>query len=396
MKGASTFLLVTVFLDVLGTAIFTPLLAYIVRLYATTALTISMMTVVYAAAQFASAPVLGRLSDRYGRRPVLLVSVLGSAVGYYLFGIGGALWILFLSRLIDGATGGNVSTAQACLADLTPPNKRARAFALMGAVFSLGFTLGPAVGGVLGQVSVVLPAFGAGTLSLLSVAFGYFALPETLPTVSRHSERLQWSDLNPIRPTLDMAKVPGLGVLILATFIFNFVYGAMASNFSFYTMERFGAEPLQNAMIFTLVGSVGAATQLAGVPTLVPRLGERSLALLGLVIQICGFLGVVFARSMRLLYPVSALLGIGNGLMRPSLTALISNSVSPLEQGHVAGVTASITSLTYVLGPLWAGISYDRIMPTAPYWTGALLLGATLLLLARSETMAQGPQEDLR
>jgi multidrug resistance protein len=184
-RGGLVFVLATAFLDMLGAAILIPVLTYIVRLYNTDALVVGLLSVVYSAAQFGAAPILGWLSDRYGRRPVLLLSVLGSALGYFLFGIGGALWVLFLSRLIDGITGGNISTAQAYIADVTPPQDRAKNFALMGAVFSLGFVLGPAIGGVLGQFNVILPALAAGTLSLLSVIFGYFMLPESLPKERR-------------------------------------------------------------------------------------------------------------------------------------------------------------------------------------------------------------------
>ena len=386
--GALVFIFATVFLDLLGMGMLIPVLAYIVRLYNTDALTVGLLTVIYSAAQFAAAPILGWLSDRYGRRPVLLLSVLGSAIGYFIFGLGGALWVLFLSRLIDGITGGNISTAQAYIADVTPPQHRAKNFALMGAVFGLGFILGPAIGGALGQFSVTLPAFAAGTLSLLSVIFGYFMLPESLPKQKRASAPFTWSAVNPIRAITDMAKLPNLGVLLLATFVFNFVYGGMATNFSVYTIEKFGAQPLENAAVFTLVGAIGVIVQAGVVPRLVGRFGEQQLALSGLALQVLGFLGIVIAPAFWALYPITALIGAGNALMRPTLTALISNSVSFREQGKVAGVTASLTSLTYVFGPLWAGVTYDYVRPSAPYWTGSILLALTWLVLARLKRAA--------
>ena len=382
-RGGLAFVLTTIFLDMLGAAILLPVLPYIVRLYNTDALTVALLAVVYSVAQFSAAPILGWLSDRSGRRPVLLLSVLGSALGYYLFGIGGALWVLFLSRLIDGITGGNISTAQAYIADVTPPQDRAKNFALMGAVFSLGFILGPAIGGVLGQFNVILPAFTAGTLSLLSVIFGYFLLPESLTKEKRATTPFNWSSINPVAAILEMAARPNLGVLLFATFVFNFVYGAMASNFSVYTIEKFGALPFENASVFTLVGAIGFIIQAGVVQRLVPRFGEKKLALSGLVMQVLGFLGIGVAPAFWLLYPISTLIGAGNAFMRPTLTALIANGVPFREQGKVAGVTASLTSLTYVLGPLWAGVSYDYVMPSAPYWTGALMLALTWLLVAR-------------
>jgi DHA1 family tetracycline resistance protein-like MFS transporter len=387
--GALAFIFTTIFLDMLGAAMLIPVLAYIVRLYNTDALTVGLLSVIYSAAQFAAAPILGWLSDRSGRRPVLLLSVLGSAIGYFIFGLGGALWVLFLSRLIDGITGGNIATTQAYIADVTPPQERAKNFALMGAVFGLGFILGPAIGGALGQFSVTLPAFAAGTLSLLSVIFGSFMLPESLPKAKRASAPFSWSAVNPIRAITDMAKLPNLGVLLLATFVFNFVYGGMATNFSVYTIEKFGAQPLENAAVFTLVGSIGVIMQAGVVPRLVPRFGEQKVALSGLALQVLGFLGIVVAPTFWALYPITALIGAGNALMRPTLTALISNSVSFREQGKVAGVTSSLSSLTYVFGPLWAGVTYDYVVPSAPYWTGAILLALTWLLLARLKRAAQ-------
>jgi DHA1 family tetracycline resistance protein-like MFS transporter len=388
--GALAFIFATVFLDLLGAAMLIPVLPYIVRLYNTDALTVGLLSVIYSAAQFAAAPILGWLSDRSGRRPVLLLSVLGSAIGYYIFGLGGALWVLFLSRLIDGVSGGNISTAQAYIADVTPPRSRARNFALMGAVFGLGFIVGPAIGGALAQFSVTLPAFAAGTLSLLSLIFGYFLLPESLPKAKRASAPFTWSAVNPIRAISDMAKLPSLGVLLLATFVFNFVYGGMATNFSVYTIETFGAQPLENAAVFTLVGTIGVIVQAGVVPRLVSRFGEQKLALSGLALQVLGFLGIVVAPAFWALYPITVLIGAGNALMRPTLTALISNSVSLREQGKVAGVTASLSSLTYVFGPLWAGVTYDYVMPSAPYWTGAILLALTWLLLVHVKRTAQG------
>src|SRR5262249_19603610 len=158
--------------------------------------------------------------------------------------------------------------------------------------------------------------------------------------------------------------------------MFNFVYGAMASNFALYTIDRFAAQPAQNALIFMIVGLVGATTQILGVRYLAPRFGEKRLVLFGLLSQIAGFVWIAVAPSFRLLYPASALVGLGNAFMRPSITALMSNEVPLREQGRIAGVMASVMSLTYVLGPLWAGVAYDHITPAAPYWSGALLLAA--------------------
>lgn len=301
-----------------------------------------------------------------------------------MFGIGGALWILIVSRILDGLTGGNVSTAQALIADLTPARERAAAFATLGALFSLGFILGPIIGGALGQLSVVLPAYAAGAASLLSVTMGYFLLPESLHMGDRSPAPLTWRDLDPFRPILSFARLPGMASLLGATFVFNLVYGCLASNFAVYTIDRFHAKPVQNALIFTTVGAAGAATQVIGVRPLASRIGEKRLALSGLLVQIVGLLGILVAPAFVWLYGATGLIGIGNGLMRPALTALMSNPLPLRAQGRIAGVSLSLMSLAYVVGPLWAGLSYDHIGPSTPYWSGALLLLVTWAMLSRS------------
>src|SRR5512140_1798581 len=167
-------------MDIVGITVLSPVAPYIVRRYSSEALMVSMITVLYAAAQFFAAPFLGKLGDRYGRRPVLLFSLLGQGIGYLIFGIGGALWILFLSRLIGGITGGNLSTATAYIADVSRPEERAKNFTLIGMAWGLGLILGPGLGGVLGQISLQAPAFTAAALSFLNVVLGIYLLPESL------------------------------------------------------------------------------------------------------------------------------------------------------------------------------------------------------------------------
>jgi MFS transporter, DHA1 family, tetracycline resistance protein len=195
-------------MDIVGMSIIFPVAPYIVQRYSNDALMVTMLIVIYAAAQFFAAPALGKISDRVGRRPVLLVSVFGSAIGYFVFGIGGALWILFLSRLIDGITGGNISTASAYIIDVSKPEERTKNFTLLGIAYGIGFILGPALGGVLGQWSLNAPVYLAGLIFLVSTALIYFLLPESLPVEGRAKNRLRLNDFNPFRKwrsSLDLA-----------------------------------------------------------------------------------------------------------------------------------------------------------------------------------------------
>lgn len=382
-RAALVFILVTFFLDLLGATILGPVQVYIIRQYSSKALVIGSLSVVFAGAQFVAAPILGRLSDRHGRRPLLLICILGSAIGGYTFGIGGALWVFFLSRLVDGLTGGNLSIAQAYVADVTPPQERARNFGLIGAMFGLAFILGPALGGVLGQASAVLPAFVSGTLSLLSLTFALFALPESLPRERCAGGRFQWQEVNPFAVMADVIRLSNLGALLLALFGFNLAFNAMTNNVPLYLIDKFGARPLDSAGLFVTVGVVHIVVQGGIVGRLVPRLGEKRVALIGLVVQVFGYLGVAWSPSLWAVYPVTVLITTGIALAMPSLNALVTNSVPSDAQGQVAGVSAAVVGVTSVLGPLWAGVAYDCVMPSAPYWTGALLLALVCLPLAR-------------
>src|SRR5262245_2342823 len=186
-KAALNLIFCILLLDVVGISILYPVAPYIVRRYSSDALMLTVLTAIYAAAQFFAAPVLGKLGDRYGRRPVLLVSLFGSAIGYVLFGVGGALWVLLLARLIDGITAGNQSTAAAYIADVSPPEARAKNFALIGMAWGLGLILGPALGATLGQINLAAPAFAAAMLAFVSLLLGIVLLPESLPDEARET-----------------------------------------------------------------------------------------------------------------------------------------------------------------------------------------------------------------
>lgn len=380
-KATLAFIFAVVFLDLLGVNLIVPVQAYIVRQYNTDALTVGMLTIVYSAAQFVAAPILGLISDRVGRRPVILICLFGSAIGYFIFGIGGALWILFLSRLVDGFTGGNLSVATAYIADVTPPERRAQNFAVMGAAFGLGFMLGPAIGGPLGNINLALPAFVAGGLSLVAMVIGYFLLPESLTRKARTASRGERS--NPFSALTDMFRKPGLGLLLAALFIFLFAFAGMTTNIAVFLIEKFDVQPFQFALVFVLAGIVNIVVQGGLIRGLVPKFGEKRLAVVGLAVLTVSWLGIVNVPTMRMVYVLAAISSIGSALAMPTLNAMASNQVDPHQQGKLAGVSASLGSLANVIGPLWAGVVYDFIAPSAPYWSSALFLLAALALVRR-------------
>lgn len=387
--GALGFIFSVILLDVMGLAILMPIQAYIVRQYSDEALMVAMIPGLYAAAQFFAAPLLGKLSDRYGRRPVLLISILGSALGYFLFGVGGALWVLFLARIIDGFTAGNASTAAAYVADVTPPQERAKNFGFLGMAFGLGFVLGPTLGGLLSQISLNAPVYAAGILSLLGAVIGFFILPESLSPEKRETKPLRLADLNPVASILEMLRRPTVGGLLIAQCLFFFVFNGNNNILPVFLIDRFTAQPWQVAMLFAVGGIVMAIIQGALVGPLVKHFSEKPLAANSLVLQALAAIGVVTVPALWLLYPVTVLNHIGAGLVWPTFGALLANSVSAGEQGRVSGVSTALGSLMGIFGPLWAGTAYDHLAPAAPFWIGAIIFVLAGFLLTRIKIRAQ-------
>jgi multidrug resistance protein len=387
-KAALGFIFSVVLLDVMGLGLLMPIQAYIVRQYSQEAIMVSMIPVLYAVAQFFAAPLLGKLSDRLGRRPVILYSITASAFGYFLFGIGGALWVLFLSRIIDGFGAGSASTAGAYVADVTPPRERAKNYGFLGMAFGLGFILGPVLGGLLSQISLNAPVYAAGILSLLAAIVGFFILPESLPKEKRETNPLRLADLNPFASIFDMLRRPTVGGLLLTQCLFFFVFNGNNNMLPVFMIEKFTAQPWQVAALFATGGIVMAVMQGALVGPLVKRFREKPLTVNSFVLQAVATVGVVIAPAFWMLFPVMVLNSIGTGLVWPTLGAMLANSVSSEEQGRMSGVSTALGSLMSIFGPLWAGTAYDRIAPVAPFWIGALIFVLAGLVLTRVKVRA--------
>lgn len=390
-RRALTLIFLTVFLDLLGVGILMPVSPFIVRQYHNDALTVGLLALSFSAAQFFASPIMGALGDRYGRRPVLIFSLLGTAFGYFLFGWATTLWLLFLSRFIDGVTGGNISTAQAYIADVSAPEDRAKNFGLIGAAFGLGFIVGPALGGILSKISLTAPAFAAGILSLLTVVAMYFFLPESLPEEHRRHEPIHWRDLNPIRQITASINRPGLGSIFLAWFLLNFAMSGLQTNFAVFSFDRFAMGPEANAAIFAVIGTMGAFTQGFLLRRIAGKTDGVHLVLVGAALSAIGFFGIAWTPTAWGLYPACISIALGVGLASPSLTGLLSKRVSMKEQGSILGVSQALASFTRALGPVWAGALYDRVGAGSPYWTGALWLLAALVAVSRTSREASTP-----
>jgi MFS transporter, DHA1 family, tetracycline resistance protein len=370
-------------MDIIGLTILYPVTPFIVGRYSGDALMVTMMTAIYAAAQFFAAPLLGKFGDRYGRRPVLLMSVAGSAVGYVIFGLGGTLWILFVSRLIDGITAGNMSTASAYIADVSLPEERAKNFSLIGIAWGIGLILGPALGSIAGQISLEAPAFIAAGLSAIGWLLAFFLLPESLPQEQRETAPIRLNDLNPFAAISVMARKPGLGGLLLVLCLFNFAFNSINSTQTLFIIDKFDAQSSQVGLLLVLIGIAVVGVQVTLIQRVVPRYGEKTVAIASLLGMAIGYTTTFFAPILGLVIVLAVVSNAVSAFTFPTLTTLTANGVAPRELGALMGVTTALGSLMSVAGPLWGGAVYDHVMLGSPYWIGAILFVLAAFLLMR-------------
>ncbi len=380
-RSPLVFIFITVFVDLLGYGMMVPLLPFFVQRQAGGAAAAGLLGSLYASMQLFSGPVLGALSDRFGRRPVLLACLLGTSGAYLLTGLADSLSLLFLAIALDGLTGGNLTTAYAYIADVTGPDERARGLGLVGAAFGLGLMAGPALGGLLSGFGLSVPAFTAAAIALGNVLFGVFVLPESLPPERRTSTPPRQL-LNPFGQLWGLVRVPSIQRLLAGLFALNLAFAGLQNNFPLFSQARFGWDAPRNGVFFAFVGVCAVLIQGVLFGRLQPRFGERALARVGLLCMAAGLAGLALAPQDWLLYPSVAVVALGTGTSIPSLTALVSGRMPANEQGRLMGGTQTLLSLTTILGPTLAGLAFERVGVTAPYWLGSALALAALALAA--------------
>jgi DHA1 family tetracycline resistance protein-like MFS transporter len=390
----------TVFIDLVGFGIVIPVLPFYAEgtIFNATPRTVGFLFASYSIMQLIFAPILGRLSDKHGRRPVLFLSIIGTGIGFLFLGFAKTLWMLFVGRILDGITGGNISTAQAYIADVTTKENRAKGMGLLGAAFGLGFIFGPAIGGILSQWGIHVPFFFAAGLCFANSILLYFTLPETV--TKDHPARQSAARGRGFGQLLESLKDPKLGFVLVIYFLFIVAFSIMTTSFSLYTMFRFGYDAQHNGYLFAYVGIIAVVIQGGLIGKLVKRFGELPLVIVGAFCFAISLFAIPFvgpaAGGLFALLIGGGVFSLGNSLATPALTSLASKSVGPAEQGTVLGVTQSVASLARAVGPSLAAVLINssaahqgadgvpHLMSDyslfVTFWTGAVIMFVAFLL----------------
>jgi len=386
----------TIFLDLLGFGLVIPLLPFFATELGATGFQVGVVMTAYSGMQFLFAPMWGRLSDRIGRRPVLLISIAGNVAAMLLFAFSTNLVVFFLARAFAGMSNANIGTAQAYIADITPPEERTKGMGLIGAAFGLGFVLGPAVGGVLASHSHAAPALVAAGLSLLNLVLAWFNLPESLPPEAREAaKQRRGSRLQAFKASLSHPYLP---YLFLVFFLVTVGFSQLETTFALFTAKRFHWDERANGYLFGFIGIVLALVQGGIVHPLRKRISEATMLLAGTAGLTLGLLLLPFARTPAALVAACAVLAVGNGLTSPALSSLVSKQAPAHAQGRVLGVNQSMGSIARVLGPLIGGAAFQYGGDEAPFLAAtAILVGAVVIAarIFRQRDSAQVPAAEV-
>lgn len=372
------FIIFTAVLTSIGFGIIVPVAPFLVSRYVSdpnqAGIVLGWLTSIFAVCQFLSAPALGALSDKYGRRGVLLICILGSAIGYLLLGIGGALWVLLLGRIIDGITGANISVTMAFITDVTPPGQRGKFFGMIGAIMGIGFIVGPAIGGVLARFGIEFPFYAAAALTLVNVVYGFFFMPESLAKENR--SQLKLAAINPFSALANVLSVAQLRWLLIAAFLFTIPFASLSVNISLLAKDQLGWDATGIGVIFASIGITDIIVQGVLLQLLLRKLGESTVAILGLGLEIVGYgvmASVAWLASPVLIFTATILLAMGDGLLGPSFNGLLSRAAGADAQGRVQGGSQSVQALAQIVGPSLGGLLYANSGHASPFLIGGVI-----------------------
>ncbi|MFM2360208.1 MAG: hypothetical protein RLY16_2201 [Bacteroidota bacterium] len=388
------FIFITLLIDVIGFGVIIPvtptLIKELVQIDITKASQYgSILTFSYAFMQFLMAPFLGSLSDKFGRRPILLFSLFGFGIDYLLMALAPGFGWLVLGRLISGITGASITTAFAYIADVSTPQNRAKNFGMVGAAFGLGFVIGPVLGGLLGKFGARIPFYAAATLALLNWLYGYFVLPESLKPENRRA--FDWKRSNPLSSLLRLRKYPSLGTLVIAIVFVYLASHAVQSNWNYFTMHRFQWDEGMVGLSLGMVGLMVAIVQGGLIRVINPRLGNEKSIYIGMIFYTVGMFlfGLANAGWMMFVFLVPYCMG---GIAQPALQSVMAGQVPANEQGELQGALASLMSACAIIGPLlmnnlffyFTQPSAPIQLPGAPFFLGAIFLAISTVLAYKS------------
>jgi DHA1 family tetracycline resistance protein-like MFS transporter len=365
----------TIFVNLVGFGIIIPLLPFYAETFGASPLVVGLLFAVFSLCQLAAAPALGDLSDRYGRRPILIFSLAGTVVSFVMLAMAHSITMLFLARIVDGLSGGNISTARAYVADITAPKDRSRAYGLIGAAFGLGFIFGPALSGVLAQVSYTAPIWAAAAVTLVATVMAWLWLPETV-------HRARAGTGNPFSYLPALLRRALVRRVLVIDFVYWFAFSVFQTTFALFAARRFGFDAPKTGYFFAAFGVLGVIVQGGFIRPVVRRLGDKPTFILGLGFGIVGLLAAAFSTTVTMFAISMVPLALGIGFGHPTMSSLVSLVGSGDEQGRVQGAASAIESLGRTMGPVWGNASLERLGDSTPYVSAAACLLLTLLITA--------------
>lgn len=389
-QAAIGFIFITLLIDIIGWGIIIPVIPSLIKELihgdiSEAAKYGGWLTFSYAITQFIFAPIIGNLSDKYGRRPVLLMSLFGFSLDYLLLAFSPTIIWLFVGRVLAGITGASITTASAYIADISTSENRAKNFGMIGAAFGLGFIIGPVIGGLLGQYGARVPFYAAAILCMLNFLYGYFILPESLSKENRRT--FEWKRSNPVGAFLHLKKYPNLIGLIIAIFILYVGSHAVQSNWSFFTMYRFNWDEKMVGISLGVIGLLVGIVQGGLIRWINPKIGNVKSIYFGLMLYTLGMFLFAFATESWMMFAFLVPYCLG-GISGPALQAVVSENVSPSEQGEIQGTLTSLMSASSIIGPpMMSSVFYffthedaPIIFPGAPFVLGGILMFVSTIL----------------
>jgi len=364
----------TIFVNLVGFGIIVPLLPFYAETFGASPLVVGMLFAVFSLCQLIAAPILGDLSDRYGRRPILIVSLIGTVISFVMLALAHSITMLFVARIVDGLSGGNISTARAYVADVTEPKDRSRAFGLIGAAFGLGFIFGPAISALLAPISYTAPIWAAAGITLVATGMAWVWLPETV-------HRAHAGTGMPFRNVMAMMARPTLRRVLLMDFAYWLAFAIFQTTFALFAAARFGFDATRTASFFAAFAVMGAIVQGIFIRKIVQRFGDKPTLMLGLVCAAVGLIAATLTHTVTLFALSLVPLALGIGFGHPTMSSLISRAARADEQGRVQGAASAVESLGRTIGPVWGSASLQRFGEASPYISAAGFLIMTLLLI---------------